>query len=40
MAEPRFTGPLVEGILVCAIWSLVTLGTGYAIFRRRDITGG
>ena len=40
MADPRFTGPLTQGLLVCAVWAVVTLGAGYAIFRRRDITGG
>ena len=40
LAEPRFTGPLVQGLLVSAVWSLVSLATGFVLLRRRDITGG
>ena len=39
-ATPRFTGPLVEGVLVCVLWSLVSLTAAFALLRRRDITGG
>jgi ABC-2 type transport system permease protein len=40
LTQPRFTGPLVEGLLVSAAWSVVSLGAAFAIVRRRDITGG
>jgi len=40
LTEPRFTGPLVEGLFVSAAWSVVSLGAAFAIVRRRDITGG
>ena len=40
LTQPRFTGPLVEGLLVSLGWSVVSLGTAFAIVRRRDITGG
>jgi ABC-2 type transport system permease protein len=37
---PRFTGPLVEGLLVSGAWTLACLGAAFVLFRRRDITGG
>ncbi len=40
LAEPRFTGPLVEGLLVSGAWSLISLTTAFVLLRRRDITGG
>ena len=40
LAEPRFTGPLVEGALVCALWIVVSLAAAFTLLRRRDITGG
>jgi ABC-2 type transport system permease protein len=40
LTQPRFTGPLVEGLLVSAAWSVVSLSAAFAIVRRRDITGG
>lgn len=40
LAEPRFTGPLVEGLVVSAVWGVVTLTTAFLTLRRRDITGG
>ena len=40
LTQPRFTGPLVEGLLVSVGWSVVSLGAAFAIVRRRDITGG
>jgi ABC-2 type transport system permease protein len=40
LASPRFTGPLVEGLVVSGIWSLVALTAGFVMLRRRDITGG
>jgi ABC-2 type transport system permease protein len=39
-AEPRFTGPLLAGLLVSAAWSVVSLGLAFLVLRRRDITGG
>jgi ABC-2 type transport system permease protein len=38
--QRRFTGPLVEGLLASAAWSVLSLGAAFAIVRRRDITGG
>jgi ABC-2 type transport system permease protein len=40
LTQPRFTGPLVEGLLVSGVWSLISLSAAFAIVRRRDITGG
>jgi len=40
LTQPRFAGPLVEGLLVCVVWSVVSLGAAYTLLRRRDITGG
>jgi ABC-2 type transport system permease protein len=40
LAEPRFTGPLLDGVATSAGWSLVCLVTAFLILRRRDITGG
>lgn len=40
LTQPGFTGPLVGGVLVCALWSLVSLTAAFAMLRRRDITGG
>jgi ABC-2 type transport system permease protein len=38
--HPSFTGPLAEGVGICALWSLVSLAAAFALLRRRDITGG
>ena len=40
LAEPRFTGPLVEGAVTSVTWCLLALVTAYVVLRRRDITGG
>jgi ABC-2 type transport system permease protein len=40
LAEPRFTGPLLDGVVTSAGWSVVCLAAGFLIMRRRDITGG
>ncbi|NYD43910.1 ABC transporter permease [Nocardioides panaciterrulae] len=40
LAAPRFTGPLLEGLLTSGAWAAVTLAIAYALLRRRDITGG
>lgn len=40
LAEPRFTGPLVDGALTSAVWSVAALAAAYVLLRRRDITGG
>jgi ABC-2 type transport system permease protein len=40
LAEPRFTGPLVEALLVSGGWTALSLATAYILLRRRDITGG
>ncbi|WP_439937828.1 ABC transporter permease [Nocardia sp. N13] len=40
LAEPRFTGPLLDGLLTSAVWSVATLATAFLVLRRRDITGG
>jgi ABC-2 type transport system permease protein len=39
-AQPAFRSPLTTGLLVCAVWSIVTLGAGFLSLKRRDITGG
>jgi ABC-2 type transport system permease protein len=35
-----FTGPLVQGVVVSALWTIVCLAFAYSSLRRRDITGG
>jgi ABC-2 type transport system permease protein len=40
LTDPRFSGPLLEGLLVSAVWSALSLGAAFALLRRRDITGG
>ena len=35
-----FTGPLVQGVVVSALWTIVCLTLAYSSLRRRDITGG
>ena len=40
LAAPRFLGPLRDAVVASAGWTVVCLGTAWALFRRRDITGG
>jgi ABC-2 type transport system permease protein len=40
LAAPRFTGPLLDGVVTSAGWSLACLVAAFLIMRRRDITGG
>jgi ABC-2 type transport system permease protein len=40
LASPRFTGPLLDGLVTSAGWSLVCLVAAFLVLRRRDITGG
>jgi ABC-2 type transport system permease protein len=40
LTSPRFTGPLLDGVVTSAGWSIVCLLTAFLILRRRDITGG
>lgn len=40
LAAPRFTGPLLEGLVTCAAWTVLTLATSFVLLHRRDITGG
>ncbi len=40
LTEPRFTGPLVEGLVVSGGWCVASLATAFVLLRRRDITGG
>jgi ABC-2 type transport system permease protein len=40
LAEPRFTGPLLDAAVTSGGWSLVCLVAAFLIMRRRDITGG
>jgi len=39
-AAPRFTGPLVDGVVVSAVWAVICLTVSFVMVRRRDITGG
>lgn len=38
--DPRFSGPLVEGLLVSGGWCVASLAVAFVLLRRRDITGG
>lgn len=40
LAAPRFTAPLVDGLVVSASWAVICLAVSFVIVRRRDITGG
>ena len=40
LADPRFTGPLTQGLLTSAGWCVLSLGAAFVLLRRRDITGG
>jgi ABC-2 type transport system permease protein len=40
LADPRFTGPLLDGLLTSAAWCALSLAAAFALLRRRDITGG
>ena len=40
LAAPAFSGPFVTGLFTSAVWTALTLGTSWVLFRRRDITGG
>ncbi len=40
LAEPRFTGPILDGVLTSAVWSVVSLVAAFLVLRHRDITGG
>ncbi|MCW2751933.1 MAG: transporter permease [Aeromicrobium sp.] len=40
LGSPHFTGPLVEGVLTCAVWTFVALAAAFVMLRRRDITEG
>lgn len=40
LASPHFTGPLLDGVITSAGWSVVCLVAAFLILRRRDITGG
>ncbi|MDQ1631291.1 MAG: type transport system permease protein [Frankiaceae bacterium] len=40
LAEQRFYGPLVTGLVVSAAWTVVCLALAHRSLRRRDITGG
>ena len=39
-ADPRFTGPLTQGLITSAVWCVISLGAAFVMLRRRDITGG
>jgi ABC-2 type transport system permease protein len=40
LADPRFTGPLTQGLLTSAAWCVLSLGAALIMLRRRDITEG
>lgn len=40
LAAPRFTGPLLDGLVVSIVWIAGSLACAFVMFRRRDITGG
>lgn len=39
-ADPRFTGPLADGLITSAVWCALSLRAAFFLLRRRDITGG
>jgi len=40
LADPSYTGPLLEGFLTSAVWLVVALAGAWALLRRRDEAGG
>jgi len=40
LAEPRFTGPILDGLVTSAVWSGACLLAAFLVLRHRDITGG
>jgi ABC-2 type transport system permease protein len=40
LAEPRFTGPVIEALVVSGAWTAISLAAAFVLLRRRDITGG
>lgn len=40
LALPRFTGPVIAGLIASLVWCVLTLLVAFLIHRRRDITGG
>lgn len=40
LAQNPFQGPLIAGLVVSAVWSVVCLAIAFMHLRRRDITGG
>ena len=38
-ADPAFSGPMVAGIGVSLVWSVVSISIAYVVFRRRDYQG-
>lgn len=40
LAQPRFTAPLIDGLLTCGVWCALSLAIAFVLLRRRDITGG
>ncbi|WP_310529074.1 ABC transporter permease [Nocardioides sp.] len=40
LAQPSFTGPLIDGALTSGVWCAVSLTIAFVLLRRRDITGG
>jgi ABC-2 type transport system permease protein len=40
LTAPRFTGPLVDSLIVSGVWCAASLAAAFVLLRRRDITGG
>jgi ABC-2 type transport system permease protein len=40
LVQDRFYQPLITGFIVCAAWSVLSLGAAFLILRNRDITEG
>lgn len=38
-ADPAFSGPLVVGLVVSAVWCIVSVTIAFVVFRRRDYLG-
>lgn len=38
--DPAYLAPVVRSLLVCGVYSVLSLGIGWYLFNKRDVTGG